>query len=193
MATQGDRGGLQRRKPLERRTPLKAHSELKRGAELKRTAGPKRSCFTPASEAQKEKVARQCSRVWQLDWAEDEAIIDPAHIVSRAKGGCDHEDCIVPLPRMAHRLYDRGELDILPYLTLDEQAHAVAHLGILGALRRTTGERYVPARGSDNPKKRLRDALADLNRAIYTFAKEGYPGWGDELARIRNVIEKEIR
>lgn len=72
--------------------------------------------------------------------------IDPAHIIDRARGGCDDEDCICPLPRLLHSMYDAGKLDLLPWLTRDEQAHAAKHAGLLGALKRTTGEAYVPER-----------------------------------------------
>jgi len=71
---------------------------------------------------------------------------DPAHITPRPHGGCDSEHCICPLPRRLHNLYDEGKLDLLPWLTLEEQAHAASHLGLLGALKRTTGEVYVPER-----------------------------------------------
>lgn len=66
---------------------------------------------------------------------------DPAHIVSRALGGCDQPACVIGLCRHAHRAYDEHELDILGLLTLEEQAHAVAHLGIARAYRRLTGQR----------------------------------------------------
>lgn len=77
-------------------------------------------------------------------------IIDAAHVTPRGVGGCDDPLCCVPLCRTAnggcHRAYDDGELDLLPKLAFDEQAHAAGHLGLLGALRRTTGDRYEPAR-----------------------------------------------
>lgn len=132
-----------RRSGLQRRTPLKQGGSLKR------------SRLGHASVEQKAKVWREGARLWDgavpVRWdeehhLEDAEVVDPAHIVARAQGGCDDEDCVVPLPRRLHRLYDNGELDILPYLTLEEQAHAVSHLGILGALKRTTGEVYVPER-----------------------------------------------
>lgn len=108
----------------------------------------KRSRLGHASSEQKAKVAQQGCRIPTPDWAEgfDDAgiVIDPAHVTPRPHGGCDHEDCVIGLSRRFHRLYDEGELDILPYLTLAEQAHAVSHLGILGALKRTTGENYQP-------------------------------------------------
>jgi len=70
--------------------------------------------------------------------------IDPAHLVPRSLGGCEDPDCVVPLCRAHHRVYDRGELDLLPWLEPRfrlELAHAVGHLGLVGALRRLTGRR----------------------------------------------------
>ena len=72
--------------------------------------------------------------------------VDAAHIVPRsvAPNAGETEDAIVPLCREHHRQYDAGQLDVLPYLTLPEQAHAVtAAGGIVGALRITTGKRDV--------------------------------------------------
>lgn len=135
-----------------KRTELSRTSERRREEKPNATSTLKRSGpLGHASEEQKAKVQREGARV-------DESVIaiatryevsglgpiDPAHIVSRAMGGCDHEDCIVPLPRFIHRLFDEGKFDLLPWLTREEQAHAVSHLGILGALKRTTGETYEP-------------------------------------------------
>jgi hypothetical protein len=66
---------------------------------------------------------------------------DPAHVVDRSLGGCQDEDCVVPLCRSHHRLYDEGVLDLLPYLDLREQGHAAGHIGLSRALWRTTNER----------------------------------------------------
>ena len=52
--------------------------------------------------------------------------------------------CVVPLCRRCHRAYDRGELDLLPHLEpawRAQLAHAVGHLGLIGALRRVSGQR----------------------------------------------------
>jgi hypothetical protein len=46
---------------------------------------------------------------------------------------------IVPLCPQHHREYDARTLDLLPYLTLAEQAAAVEHVGIVRALRRLSG------------------------------------------------------
>lgn len=45
-------------------------------------------------------------------------------------------DDIVPLCRACHRDYDAHAIDLLPYMTITEQAQAVAHVGIVRALRR---------------------------------------------------------
>ena len=47
-----------------------------------------------------------------------------------------------------HQAYDDHTLDLLPFLEAhglrDEVAHAVGHLGLIGALERLTGERCRP-------------------------------------------------
>lgn len=68
---------------------------------------------------------------------------DPAHVVPRSLGGCDHPDCVVPLCREMHRRYDSRQMDLLPYLSKAEQAHAVGHLGVLRALNRITNVDWV--------------------------------------------------
>jgi hypothetical protein len=130
---------------------MKRSVPLQRDTSLKRGLGPKRKGFTPASREQKNKVAREGARIdysvieiQSLVDLGDLGPIDPAHIVSRHQGGCNEEACVVGLPRLLHELYDKGRLDLLPWLTLEEQAHAVSHLGILGALKGTTGDDYVP-------------------------------------------------
>jgi hypothetical protein len=72
--------------------------------------------------------------------------VDPAHLIARAVGGCGDALCVVPLDRACHRAYDAGELDLLPYLEPGyraQLAHAVGHVGLVGALRRITGRRTV--------------------------------------------------
>jgi len=117
-----------------KQTPLKRTQMARKPSTLKR------SPVGHASASQKGKVLAQGARI---HWATSEPV-DPAHITPRSLGGCDHSDCVIGLTRSSHRDYDAGELDILPYLTLEEQGHAVSHLGILGALKRTTGDNYVP-------------------------------------------------
>jgi hypothetical protein len=53
----------------------------------------------------------------------------------------------VPLCRVDHRRYDRGELDLLPHLEPRyrvELAHVLGHLGLLALLRCVTGVRWRP-------------------------------------------------
>jgi hypothetical protein len=65
--------------------------------------------------------------------------LTPAHLAPRSQGGCDHADCVVPLCWAHHRAYDTGRLELLPHLEPQwraEIAHAVSHLGLIGAVRR---------------------------------------------------------
>ena len=75
-------------------------------------------------------------------------IIDAAHIIARSrvtKGGEDPRN-IVPLCRLCHMQADQGTgLDLLPYLTLEEQAYAVSLVGIAEAYRRICGTRELAA------------------------------------------------
>lgn len=73
--------------------------------------------------------------------------VDPAHLVPRPLGGCNDADCVVPLDRGCHRSYDRGDLDLLPYLEprlRAELAHALTHLPLIVVLQRVTGTRWGP-------------------------------------------------
>jgi hypothetical protein len=68
--------------------------------------------------------------------------IDPAHLIPWSLGGCGDALCVTALCRRCHRAYDRGELDLLPYLEpawRAQLAHAVGHMGLIGALRRISG------------------------------------------------------
>lgn len=94
--------------------------------------------MSPASSLQRAKAREGC-RVTGAQHA------DPAHVVDRSLGGCDDPLCVVPLSRIVHDAYDRGEVDLLPYLSYAEQAHAVEHLGILRALKRITGSEWKEA------------------------------------------------
>jgi hypothetical protein len=89
-----------------------------------------------ASEAQREKIIGRWCVVCQQTKG-----ITPAHLAPRSLGGCDDPDCVVPLCWMHHRAYDTGRLELLPYLEprwRAELAHAVTHLGLVGAYRQLT-------------------------------------------------------
>jgi len=122
----------------------KAAKGLKRSQMTRKPSKLKRGPVGYASDQQRGKVLAEGCRLSGHEFPRE--VIDPAHITPRGMGGCDDSDCVIGLARDLHRRYDEGDLDILPWLTLDEQAHAVKHVGILSALKRTTGESYVPER-----------------------------------------------
>ncbi len=102
---------------------------------------PRGPSFTPASPEQRAKVKTQGCRIT----SEHGAHVQPAHVTPRSLGGCDHEDCVAGLRADLHRLYDEGvDIGLLAVLTPEEQAHAVSHLGIVGALKRTTNTDWQP-------------------------------------------------
>lgn len=79
--------------------------------------------------------------------------LEAAHIVARAhaRPGLDwaeHEHNCVPLcggPHGCHAAYDRRDLDLLPFLTREEQSHAVLLAGgLVTALERLSGEKWSP-------------------------------------------------
>lgn len=72
--------------------------------------------------------------------------VEQAHVIGRARderrGGVRYvnPDSIVPLCAEHHRAYDGRRLDLLPYLTVAEQARAVIDAdGIEAARRRIVG------------------------------------------------------
>jgi hypothetical protein len=130
-----------RRTPLRRGREPRRRSALKRGRALRRSTPLARTSVAPASAAQRAKVAgRRCLVCGAI------TRIDPAHLVPRSLGGCDAADCVVPLCRVHHRAYDQGGLDLVAHLEprwRREVAHAVGHLGLVGAQGRLSGRRTV--------------------------------------------------
>jgi len=128
-----------KRTPLRRRATLRANTPLRRSEPLQRTAS------MAATDRQRAAVAGQSRVVCGTD-----SRVDPAHLIPRSLGGCGEPLCVVPACRTHHRAYDRGELDLLPYLEpawRAQLAHAVGHVGLIAALRRITGSRSA---GADN-------------------------------------------
>jgi hypothetical protein len=120
-----------KRTRMRRRARLRAKAQLQRSKPLQRTAS------MAASERQRAAVVERRCIVCDADKR-----IDPAHLIPRSLGGCGDSLCVVPLCRRCHRAYDRGDLDLLPYLEpawRAQLAHAVGHLGLIGALRRVSG------------------------------------------------------
>jgi hypothetical protein len=132
---------VRRSAPLRRSKRLERRTALRRSGRLRRTTALARSPVSAASPAQRTKVAGQRCLVC------GERPVDPAHLVPRSLGGCDHPDCVAPLCRRCHRLYDRGGLDLLSHLEpryRAELSHGLLHLGLLRLLRRLTGTRWAP-------------------------------------------------
>jgi len=127
-----------KRTPLRRRAPLCARTPLVRKMPLKRTTS------MAATDAQRAAVAgRPCILCGS------EHRVDAAHVIPRALGRSDAL-CVCPLCRRCHAAYDAGELDLLPYLEPGfraQVAHAVGHVGLIGALRRISGEDRRPTTG----------------------------------------------
>jgi hypothetical protein len=136
---------LRRSTPLRRsagparRTPPPRTTPLRPGPWRKATADVQTEQERPpfgAAETQRHKIVGSACIVCLQTKG-----ITPAHLAPRSLGGCDHPDCVVPLCWMHHRAYDTGRLELLPYLEPRwrvEIAHAVLHLGLLGAYRRLT-------------------------------------------------------
>jgi hypothetical protein len=81
--------------------------------------------LVPASDAQREKVSGVACIVCER------TPVDPAHLVPRRLGGCDHADCVVALCRSHHRQYDHGQLSLAPYvlgICQRELRHAEQHV-----------------------------------------------------------------
>jgi hypothetical protein len=128
-----------KRTPLRRRAKLRARTPLRRTTALQRKAPLQRTPSMAATDAQRAAVAGRPCIVCGVTRR-----VDPAHLISRAMGGCGNPACCIPLCRVHHRAYDLGELDLLPYLEpawRAQLAHAVGHVGLLGALRRISGTR----------------------------------------------------
>lgn len=125
-----------------KRTPLKRNKQLARGKLMQRT-----DSFA-ASRHQREKAHHIGCIVCGLQ--SHETRIDPAHVLSRALGGCDAAMCVVPLCAKHHDQYDQGELDLLPHMTngqyVEELQHALGHMNgnIIGLLRHISGRRWEP-------------------------------------------------
>ena len=130
-----------KRTPLRRRAPLRGKTKPRRSKPLERAA------LMAATDAQRTAVAGRACIVCGADRR-----IDPAHLIPRSLGGCGDALCVVPACRRCHRAYDRGDLDLLPYLEPGcgaQLAHAVGHVGLIGALRRIRGRREEPAGGAE--------------------------------------------
>lgn len=120
--------------------------------------GRRRQPISPAHQSQRDKVRGESSIV------SGQQPCDPAHITSRAHGGCDSPLCVIPLTREEHRLFDLGKLDVLGDMVARgmwaELAHAIEahHVDPIALVNRLTGDRYVPERS--HPEERSADEAA---------------------------------
>ena len=122
-----------------KRTRMRRRKRLRTKTQLQRSKPLQRNASMAASERQRGAVLGRSCIVCGCDKR-----IDPAHLIPRSLGGCGDPLCVVPLCRRCHRAYDRGELDLVPYLEpawRAQLAHAVGHVGLIGALRRISGAR----------------------------------------------------
>ena len=117
-----------------KRTSLRRRARLRARKPLRRTTPLQRTPSLAATDSQRAAVAGRPCIV-----CGSEHRIDPAHLIPRSLGGCGDPLCVVPLCRDCHRAYDTGRLDLLPHLEpawRAQLAHAVAHVGLMAALRR---------------------------------------------------------
>lgn len=120
-----------------------------RAAIVTRPAQKRARSISPASPEQRAKIRGLGKSI--VSGATTE--LQPAHLAARGRGGCDSPLCTVPLTAAEHRLFDDGNLDILPCLMRDglyagELAHALEHYdgNIPALLQRLTGVRWAPVR-----------------------------------------------
>jgi hypothetical protein len=137
-----------KRSPLERKTPLAVSPEKvrefqQRGRRSSARTMAKPRAISPASKEQRAAIrGRPCIVTGSHEG------VTPTHLTDRALGGCDSPFCVVPVRIDKHRDYDEHRLDLLPYLEAhglrQELAHAVTHLGLIGALQRITNVDWAP-------------------------------------------------
>ena len=128
-----------RTKGLDRYAPLKPTASLA-------AARSKPTRISPASRQQRFKIRGLVCVVCGCNY---ETHLDPAHVVSRALGGCDSADCVIPLCREHHRAYDAGTLDLSLHLTgthVTELTHALEHMdgSLTRLLRHLSGKVWQP-------------------------------------------------
>lgn len=103
------------------------------------------------AKVEAERVCRVGAVGWGRSCGECAGPVQAAHVIGREHDRARDGQArlyvapvdVVPLCARHHRDYDARALDLLPFLTIDEQARAVSVAGgIIAALRRTTnGER----------------------------------------------------
>jgi hypothetical protein len=106
-------------------------TERPKNPNWKRGLNPQRIWTHARRKVQDEGRCRRCHSPYRLD---------PAHIIPRsrigAQRGAEAPENILPLCRTCHDLYDMGRLDLRPFLTEAEWAHARLLVGEGEAERR---------------------------------------------------------
>lgn len=74
-------------------------------------------------------------------------------------------DEVVGLCGVHHTAYDERRLDLLPFLTLAEQAAAVRLVGIVGAFTRITGTSPITNQSRTDRLRELRERMAEQGGA----------------------------
>jgi hypothetical protein len=129
-----------KRTALRRRAQLRAGTPLRRTTPLARTPPP-----APPAAPRAPDAGRPCIVCGS------EHRVDGSHLVIPRALGRGGALCVCPLCRRCHAAYDAGELDLLPYLEPGfraQVAHAVGHVGLIGALRRISGNHRDPKPGA---------------------------------------------
>ena len=93
----------------------------------------RRDWHAPIEKVQQESRCRVCGRTGLK--------LDACHVIPRSRvkpGPGEDARNIVPMCRQHHTDYDHGRLDLLPYLSREEQAYAVELVGLEEARRRIT-------------------------------------------------------
>lgn len=110
-----------------------------RGRKARASRSKRRDWSEPREKVEAEGRCRVCAR--------SGIKLDAAHIVPRSQvspGPGEHPDNIVPLcAERCHPAFDGRRLDLLPYLTLGEQAYATSLVGLVAAYQRATNSRSV--------------------------------------------------
>jgi hypothetical protein len=135
---------MRRSARLCRRKALRRQARLERRTALRRLTPLRRTPASPASEAQRAKVAGRACLVC------GKRPVDPAHLVPRSLGGCDDAECVIPLCRVCHGAFDELRLEVLPHLEpgyRTELAHALRHLSLAALVERVTAHRWPPGFG----------------------------------------------
>lgn len=120
---------------MRRSTPLRRSALVQRA--------PERDWRDARAKVDAERVCRVCG----ASEHDPSGPVEAAHVIGRIHDRPREEresmlyvepDDVVPLCRTCHRAYDLGGLDLLPYLSRDEQARAVLLVGMMAAFRRIT-------------------------------------------------------